>query len=114
MEHARVDGREPELVAAIGRLMRGLVVAREPYMLTNESLIVLVDEFTRRLVSHAQRGETVAVLRHWEEHLDSAREEMLRLAREDVVTLKDGNPLGLFSESKARVLASFCPDDPEF
>lgn len=95
-------------------LLLKLFEADKPFVISNKSLIVLVQGFSSRLDQGLASRNEEELLKTWERRLPNLKKEMIALAEEDLVVLPDGRERPLMTERKADKLLNICPYTPEF
>jgi hypothetical protein len=101
-----------EVVAAIAELLFAFA-ARHPFVLTSDSIAVLVKGLAPRLVAAAKAGRSVDLLRRWGRALDEGQGRLLEHATREAVSFDRGRA-PLFTDNVARVALQLCPPDPDF
>ena len=106
---------------AIG-LLQQLVDTPSPLLITNDSLRILLSTLQQRFDQQVAAGQEGQQLLVWEAALPGARAQLVRLARENAVTVQETDAEGLVStrqvlranEQTTTGLLSFCPPAPKW
>ena len=96
------------------KILRALIETEDKFVITNQSLRVLLEVLSKRLDDSLERGAEQRLLEHWWHELPRFRDHLLALASEDRIPLPGGEPVYLMTEEKAFRLLEICPDEPDF
>jgi hypothetical protein len=109
------DDRTQEALREAARLLTTFMESRERFLVTNDSMQVLVDEFARRIQQREAVGHEVAFLRAWRRNVANVRDSALAEGRANAPGLRvDFRNVPVLTENQARLISGLCPERPKF
>jgi hypothetical protein len=101
-----------EVVTAMANLLLDFS-SGQSFLLTSDSLAVLVKGLAPRLIEAAAVGRSVDLLRHWGRLLEDRRPQLMEHASREAASVALSRA-PLFTDDVARVALQLCPPDPDF
>jgi len=108
-----VDDHTRETLQETRRVFVRFLESSQPFLISNQSLQILVDEFTERLDRAVVEGHELSLLRAWQEEAPTAREEALRQTRPYSIIGRE-RFLPIMTQLGIRILLDRCPKKPVF
>lgn len=103
-----------QAIRVIVRLLGEFCESGDPFLISNESLGIVVKELGERLIRAAEEGDELRLLQEWRNGVDSTRKEILSYAGKNSASFQDGRSLPVMTENLGRMLVKLCPDKPRF
>lgn len=95
-------------------LFRLLFETDETFVVTNQSMRVLLDKIRRQMDYCLEAKKESDLLEWWRDELPEFRGHMLVIASESRVSLPNGTLAPILTEDRASRLIGPCPDAPDF
>jgi hypothetical protein len=111
----REEDRTQEALREAARLLTTFMESPERFLVTNESMQVLVEEFARRIQQREAVGREVAFLRAWRQNVADVRESALAEGRANAASVRaELRNVAVLTENQARLISGLCPERPKF
>lgn len=108
------DTQERAVASEVVELLRLLFETNEKFVVTNQSMRVLLGRLQGQMDYCFDAGKQSDLLDWWRNELPNFRDRMLVLAAESKVPLPGGQRVPILTEDRASRLLEPCPDEPDF